>query len=329
MIPFSYSRPNDAADAVALCSREPGTKFLGGGTNLIDLMKMGVEQPEHLIDVTRLPLDAIEQIPGGIRIGALARNSEVAAHPLIVAGYPLLSQALLSGASPQVRNMATTGGNLLQRTRCYYFYDPSYKECNKRVPGSGCAALGGYNRMHAILGASDRCIATYPGDMAVALAALDARVIVQGAQRERTIPINTFYRLPGETPQIENELKAGELITAVEIPSPPANSRSEYIKVRDRNSFAFALVSVAALVALGENNRIGEARIALGGVAHKPWRVPVAEQGLRGKEATEAVFKATAENILRGARPYRYNAFKVELARRSIVRALLAASDRG
>jgi xanthine dehydrogenase YagS FAD-binding subunit len=327
MIPFTYVRPKDTADAVALGTREPASRFLGGGTNLVDLMKMGVEHPAHLIDVTRLPLAAIERTADGIRIGAMTRNTEVAAHPLVVGGYPLLSQALLSGASPQIRNVATTGGNLLQRTRCFYFYDPSYKECNKRVPGSGCAALNGYNRIHAILGASERCIATYPGDMAVALTALDARVIVQGAQRERTIPINTFYRLPGETPHIENDLKAGELITAVEIPQPPANSRSQYIKVRDRNSFAFALVSVAAIVAFGENNRIADARIALGGVAHKPWRVPAAEQALHGREANEDTFRETADAIVRGAKSYRYNGFKVELARRTIVRALLAASE--
>lgn len=329
MIPFTYSRATDVADAVALASREPGSKFLGGGTNLVDLMKMGVEHPAHLIDITRLPLATVEETPDGMRIGAMARNSDVAANPLVLRRYPLLSQALLSGASPQIRNMATVGGNLLQRTRCFYFYDPTYRECNKRVPGSGCAALHGYNRIHGILGTSDHCIATHPSDMAVALTALNARIVVHGPQRERTIPITSFYRLPGDTPQIENDLKAGELITAIDIPAPAAGSRSNYVKVRDRNSFAFALVSAAAVVDIGDNNRIREARIALGGVAHKPWRVPAAEEALRGQEATEAVFREAAEKLVRGARQYRYNGFKVELARRSAVRALLAASRTG
>jgi len=326
MRPFAYSRPSDAAGAITLAA-QPGAKYLGGGTNLVDLMKMGVERPEHLVSIGRLPLAAIEEKADGIRIGAMAKNSEVAAHPLVTQRYPLLSQALLSGASPQIRNMATVGGNLLQRTRCFYFYDPSYKECNKRAPGSGCAAIHGFNRIHAILGGSEHCIATYPGDMAVALMALDARIVVSGAQRERSIPIGAFYRLPGDTPQIENELKPGELITAVDLPPLPAGSRAHYLKVRDRNSFAFALVSVAALVDIDENNRIREARIALGGVAHKPWRLTAAEQAIRGRDATEAVFKEAAEVLLKGAKPYRYNGFKVELAHRATVRALVAASE--
>ena len=328
MRPFAYSRPNDVAGAIAL-GGQAGTKFLGGGTNLVDLMKMGVEHPAHLIAIDRLPLSAIEEKAGGVRIGAMAKNSEVAAHTLITQRYPLLSQALLSGASPQIRNMATVGGNLLQRTRCFYFYDPSYKECNKRVPGSGCAAIHGYNRIHAILGASDRCIATHPSDMAVALTALDARIVVKGAQRERSIPIGAFYRLPGETPEIENDLKPGELIVAVDLPPLSPGARSHYLKVRDRNSFAFALVSVAATVDVGDNNRIREVRIALGGVAHKPWRVPAAEQSMQGRDATEDVFKEAAEILLKGAKPHRYNAFKVELAHRATVRALLAATERG
>jgi xanthine dehydrogenase YagS FAD-binding subunit len=329
MRPFIYSRPNDVAEAIGMGSRESGAKFLGGGTNLIDLMKMGAEHPAHLIDIVRLPLAGIEEKPNGVRIGAMARNSEVAAHPLIMQHYPLLSQALLSGASPQIRNMATVGGNLMQRTRCFYFYDPSYKECNKRLPGSGCAAIGGYNRIHAILGASDHCIATHPSDMAVALAALDARIVARSVHGERLIPIAAFYRLPGDRPDIDNELKAGELITAVDIPVPPAQSRSHYLKVRDRNSFTFALVSAAAVLSVGENNRIRDARVALGGVAHKPWRMPAAEAVLRGRDATEATFREAAEILVKGARPYRYNGFKVELARRCTVRALLAASQRG
>jgi xanthine dehydrogenase YagS FAD-binding subunit len=328
MRPFAYSRPADVAGAVSLGSRQAGAKFLGGGTNLVDLMKMGVEHPEHLIDISRLPLTGIEERAGGIRIGAMARNSEVAAHPLVMQRFAVLSEALLSGASPQIRNMATVGGNLLQRTRCFYFYDPSYKECNKRAPGSGCAAIHGFNRIHAILGASDRCIATHPSDMAVALTALEARIVISGAHGERTVPIGAFYRLPGETPQIETDLKPGELITAVDVSALPAQSRSHYLKVRDRNSFAFALVSVAAVVAIGDDNRIRDARIALGGVAHRPWRVPAAEQALRGREASETNFREAAELLVKGARPHRDNAFKVELARRSAVRALLTASER-
>jgi xanthine dehydrogenase YagS FAD-binding subunit len=329
MRPFTYLRPHEAADAVAQVSRESGAKFLGGGTNLLDLMKMGVEHPAHLVDITRLPFGGIEEKAGGLRIGAMAKNSEVAANPIVLSRYAVLSEALLSGASPQVRNMATVGGNLLQRTRCYYFYDPTYKECNKRAPGSGCAAIQGYNRMHAILGASDHCIATHPSDMAVALTALDARIAIQGPQHERTVPITAFYRLPGDKPEIETELKPGELITAVELPAPMPGARSHYLKVRDRNSFAFALVSVAAVVDVGEDNRIREARLALGGVAHKPWRVPEAEAALRGREPGEGAFFEAAELLVKGAKPQRHNAFKVELARRSTVRALMTASRRG
>jgi xanthine dehydrogenase YagS FAD-binding subunit len=325
MIPFSYSRAGDAAEAVRQ-GQQSGAKFLGGGTNLVDLMKMGVEHPAHLVDITRVPLNTIEETGSGIRIGAMTRNSDLAAHPLVLERCPVLSQALLSGASPQIRNMATTGGNLLQRTRCFYFYDPSYRECNKRAPGSGCAAIHGYNRIHAILGTSDRCIATHPSDMAVALSALDARVLVSDGQRERTIPIDLFYRLPGTTPEIETNLKPGELITAIEVPAMAPRSRSNYVKVRDRNSYAFALVSVAAVVAVDENNRIEEARIALGGVAHKPWRVPAAEQALRMREAGEPAFREAAAILVKGARPYRYNGFKIELAQRATVRALMTAT---
>lgn len=330
MMPFTLSRADDVSAAVTQGNRGPGTKYLGGGTNLVDLMKMGVEHPAHLIDINRIPLATVEENANGIRIGALVRNSDLAAHPLILQRYPLLSQALLSGASPQIRNMATVGGNVLQRTRCFYFYDPTYKECNKRLPGSGCAALNGYNRIHAILGASDHCIAVHPSDMAVALTALDARIVVasssQSGRAERSIPIANFYRLPGDTPQIETELKPGELITAVDLPAASPQSRANYLKVRDRNSFAFALVSVAAQVEL-EGNRIKDARIALGGVALKPWRVPAAEQALRGKEAGAAAFREAADILVRGAKPHRFNAFKIELARRSIVRALSTASQ--
>ncbi len=327
MRPFSYSRPKDVAEAIAQERRQPETKFLGGGTNLVDLMKMGVERPAHLIDVTALPLGQIQEHADGLRIGALVRNSEVAAHPLIRTKYPVLSQAILAGASPQIRNMATTAGNLLQRTRCYYFYDPTYTECNKRVPGSGCAAIQGFNRIHAILGGSEHCIATYPGDMAVALTALGAQIVIRGPRGERTVPIDGFYRLPGDTPNIEHDLTPDELITAVELPGEAATG-SQYIKVRDRNSYAFALVSVAAVVSLASDNRIQQARIALGGVAPKPWRVTEAEDALRNQMATETSFQSAAEIVIRGAKPYRYNGFKIELARRTIVRALTAASQR-
>ncbi|HEX4134834.1 MAG TPA: xanthine dehydrogenase family protein subunit M [Bryobacteraceae bacterium] len=326
MIPFRYSAPASVEDAVTMAG-EPGSRFLAGGTNIIDLMKMGVEHPSHLIDITRLPIDRIEEHQGGVRLGALTRNTAVAAHRLIRERYPVLSQAILAGASPQIRNMATTGGNLLQRTRCFYFYDPSYSECNKRVPGSGCAALQGNNRIHAILGASDRCIATYPGDMAVALAALDAKVVLRGPRGERSEAMDTFYRLPGDTPNIEHDLLPGEMITAVDLP-PVQATGSRYLKVRDRNSFAFALVSVAAMLNIDAAGKITQARFALGGVAPRPWRVPEAEDALRGKIPADSVFRDAADILLRGAKPYRFNGFKVELARRAVVRALASASTR-
>lgn len=325
MRPFTYTVPANVDGAIAAQQRQPETKYLGGGTNLVDLMKMGVEHPSHLVDVTRLPLGRIEEHAGGMRVGALARNSEVAAHPAIRQRYPVLSHAILSGASPQIRNMATTGGNLLQRTRCYYFYDPAYSECNKRTPGSGCAAMLGYNRIHAILGSSEKCIATYPGDMAVALAALDAQIVLRGPQGERSLPVNRFYRLPGDTPHVENDMHVGELITAVDLPSEAADKRSYYLKVRDRNSYAFALVSVAAVLDIDADNRIRNARIALGGVAPKPWRALDVEAALRGQPATEQAFRDAAPLAVRDARPQRDNAFKVELARRAVVRALMAA----
>jgi xanthine dehydrogenase YagS FAD-binding subunit len=321
MTPFTYTCPKSVDAAIRAYGEGPDVRFIGGGTNLLDLMKMGVERPTHLVDINRLPLTHIEERNGGVRIGALVRNSDAANHELIRSRYPLLSQAILAGASAQLRNMATMGGNLLQRTRCYYFYDPSYQECNKRSPGSGCAAKAGYNRIHAILGASEQCIATNPSDMCVALLALDAVVRAKGPNGERSIPMAEFHRLPGDTPHIETNLHPGELITAIDIPPMPFAKRSHYLKVRDRNSYAFALVSVAAILEV-DNGTVRRANIALGGVAHKPWRAEKAERMLIGKKPDEASFRAAAEAEMHEARPYRNNAFKVELARRSIVRAL-------
>jgi xanthine dehydrogenase YagS FAD-binding subunit len=324
MNPFTYSRAQDAEQAVSAVAAKPQAKFLGGGTNLIDLMKMGVETPAQLIDINRLPLAQVEELPEGkgVRLGALARNSDVAEHPLIIERYPVLSQAFLAGASPQLRNLATIGGNLLQRTRCYYFYDPAFPQCNKRNPGSGCGALNGFNRIHAILGQSDQCIATNPSDMNVALAALDAVIRVQGPNGEREIPIADFHRLPGSTPNIDTNLQADELITAVDLPAITFATRSHYLKMRDRASYAFALVSVAAILEIGGDGKITNARIALGGVAHKPWRAVEAEQALVGQNADERSFTAAAEAALAKAKAYKYNEFKIELAKRSIVRAL-------
>jgi xanthine dehydrogenase YagS FAD-binding subunit len=329
MRPFTYVRAKTAAEAMSSVE-QPSAKFLGGGTNLLDLMKMGVEQPSHLVDITRLPLSNIEggtgDNAGGLRIGAMARNSDVAADKRVQQDYAVLSQALLAGASPQIRNMATVGGNILQRTRCYYFYDPSYQECNKRVPNSGCAAIQGYNRIHAILGASESCIAVHPSDMAVALCALNARVVIQSLRSTRSVPIDGFYRLPGSTPQIETLLRTGEIITAIELPAPVAKSRHHYLKIRDRRSYAFGLVSVAAVLSITDDGHIEEARIALGGVAPKPWRVPAAEEALKGTAASEGAFRHAADLIVRGAKPHRYNGFKVEMARRAVVRALTVVS---
>jgi xanthine dehydrogenase YagS FAD-binding subunit len=324
MNPFSYSRVNDADQALAELSGKPEGKFLGGGTNLVDLMKMGVETPTQLIDINRLPLAQIEELPGGkgVRIGAVARNSEVAEHDLIKTRYPVLSEALLAGASPQLRNMATVGGNLLQRTRCYYFYDPAFPQCNKRNPGSGCGALDGFNRIHAILGQSEQCIATHPSDMCVAMAALEAVVRVRGPKGEREIKFEDFHRLPGNTPERDTNLAADELIIAVDLPGTPFAERSHYLKVRDRASYAFALVSVAAALDLDSSKKIKAVRLALGGVAHKPWRAYKAEKDLVGKNADEKTFRAAAEAELAAAKGYKYNSFKIELAKRAIVRAL-------
>jgi xanthine dehydrogenase YagS FAD-binding subunit len=319
---FTYVRAGDARAAVAAVAGDPETRFLGGGTNLLDLMKMGTERPAHLVDVSRLPFAVVEARGDGVRVGAMARNSDVADHPLIRSRYPLLTQALVAGASPQLRNMATVGGNLLQRTRCAYFYDPTLGACNKRHPGAGCSALDGEHRMHAILGASERCIATHPSDMAVALMALDATVQVVGPDGARSIPIADFHRLPADHPEIDTTLRRDELITAVDLPPLAFGRRAHYLKVRDRRSYAFALVSVAAMLDVGGDRRVREARIALGGVAPKPWRVIDAERALVGRPADEAAFRDAAARLLAGAAPRRDNAFKVELARRSIVRAL-------
>ena len=326
MTPFAYRRAQTVDDAVRLVLA-PGAHFLGGGTNLIDLAKGGVVQPMLLVDVSRLPLaDVVEAPDGGVRIGAMARNSDVANHPLIRTRYPLLSQALLAGASPQLRNMATVGGNLLQRTRCPYFYDTGFEHCNKRAPGSGCGAVDGINRNHAILGASPACIATHPSDMCVALAALRASVRVHGPRGERRIAMADFHRLPGDTPQRDTTLATGELIVGVDLPPDGFAGHAHYLKVRDRASYAFALVSVAAALDV-RGGTIQDAALALGGVAHKPWRRPEAETRLVGREPTDAVFGEAADLLLQGARPASQNGFKVTLARRAIVRALQAARE--
>lgn len=327
MINADYQRAASPAAAVALKRQYPDAAFLGGGTNLLDLMKADVARPTLLIDVTRLPLRDVTELPdGGLRIGALVRNSDMANHPLVRTRYPLLSQALLAGASAQLRNMATAGGNLMQRTRCYYFYDTGFSECNKRVPGSGCAARAGHNRIHAILGASAQCVATHPSDMAVALSALRATVRVQGSGGERPIALTDFYRLPGDTPQLDTELAHDELITAIELPAPRFARRSHYLKVRDRASYAFALVSVAVGLDLAEDGTVRDAALSLGGVAHKRWRVPAAEQALVGRRLDRAGIANATDLLLAGSVPLAHNAFKVELARRSIERALQNAA---
>ncbi|PAU66087.1 FAD-binding molybdopterin dehydrogenase [Pseudomonas sp. PIC25] len=326
MSPFAYRKPAALDEALALAG--PGARFIAGGTNLLDLMKQDVLRPKLLIDITGLPLRGIAPTgDGGLLIGALVSNAELARHPEVLRRYPLLSRAILAGASPQLRNMASTGGNLLQRTRCYYFYDTA-TPCNKREPGSGCAARDGLNRTHAILGASEHCVATHPSDMCVALAALEARVIVAGPEGERRIPFADFHRLPGDTPHQDNNLEEGELITAVEMPPAGFASHCTYLKVRDRASYAFALVSVAALLEL-DGGLIREARIAVGGVAHKPWRDSAAEVALIGQPPVEASFHAAADILLRDAQPLTHNGFKIELARRCIVRALSDAIGGG
>lgn len=325
MRPFKYTRATDPNGAASAVAANPQAKFLAGGTNILDLMKEDVERPNELVDLTRLQLAEIKETGGGISIGALATNTDTANHPLIRRDYPLLTQAIVAGASGQLRNMATNGGNLMQRTRCQYFYDTAMP-CNKREPGSGCGAFEGLNRMHAILGWSESCVATYPGDMATALYALDALVRLRSADgRDRTLPVNEFHRLPGDTPQRDNNLEHGELIVAIELPKSNFAGNSYYLKVRDRASYAFALVAVAAALEL-DGRDIKQARVVLGGVAHKPWRSEEAEAALAGKPASEESFRAAADLALREAKPLAHNGYKVELAKRAIVRALMRAS---
>ncbi|QHS63360.1 FAD binding domain-containing protein [Chitinophaga agri] len=324
MRPFKFSIAGDPETAITTVSANANAKFLGGGTNLLDLMKEDVTHPSALINITRLKHTAIEKTDNGILIGGMATNSFTANHEKIRKNYPLLSMAILAGASAQIRNMATNGGNLNQRTRCTYFYDVSMP-CNKREPGSGCGALKGMNRNHAIFGWSEKCVAVYPSDMAVALSALDAVVHVQGGSTgKRTIPFADFHRLPGNNPEIDNNLKHGELITSIELPENDLADHSYYLKIRERSSYAFALVSVAAAMSL-DGTKIKDVRIALGGVAHKPWRAAAAEQLLKGRDATIANFKAAATAELSKAKPLEHNKYKVKLAGDAIVRALTYA----
>jgi xanthine dehydrogenase YagS FAD-binding subunit len=326
MINFAYARSADIDGALRLVA-QPRAQFIAGGTNLIDLVQQDVERPELLVDITKIAaLREVRELPGGgVRIGSLAPNSDLAIHPLILERYPLLSQALLSGASPQLRNLATVGGNLLQRTRCYYFCDPAFPRCNKRRPGSGCDALDGFNRIHAILGASEHCIAVNPSDMCVALAALDAVVEVRSLRGSRRIAFQDFHLLPGTTPERETSLAPGELITAVELPPSAHAAHSFYLKVRDRASYAFALVSVAAGLDL-DRDRVRNARLALGGVALKPWRLSATEAALAGQRLAALDLDALAAQALSDARSYEHNAFKPRLAERAIVRALRVAA---
>ncbi|MEU6644517.1 xanthine dehydrogenase family protein subunit M [Saccharomonospora sp. NPDC046836] len=320
MIPFTYARAGDAADAVRL-GGATDAKYLGGGTNLVDLLRETIERPAALVDVTGLSSAIEERENGGLLIGAAARNTAVAEHRFVRTRYPVLSRAILAGGSAQIRNMATVGGNILQRTRCPYFYDADGFRCNKRNPGQGCDARDGFNRTHAILGASSACVAVHPSDMCVALAALDADVHLRGAAGTRTVPLTELHRLPGDHPEIETVLEPGELITTVELPAPPPKTRSLYRKVRDRASYAFALVSVAAVLGV-EDGRVTDVRLALGGVAPKPWRARTAENALTGGPATTQAFRAAAEAELADAIPLRDNGFKVELAKRTITAVL-------
>ncbi|KAF0845452.1 FAD binding domain-containing protein [Nocardia caishijiensis] len=325
---FGYERATGAEQAVATMLAEPDAVFLGAGTNLVDHLKLGIAAPGLLVDVSRLPFDDIvERQDGGVRVGATVRNADLAAHPIVRARYPMLSAALLAGASPQLRNLATTAGNLLQRTRCPYFQDVT-TPCNKRTPGSGCSAIGGYDRDQAVLGASEQCIATHPSDMAVAMTALDATVRVLGADGEREIPLIDLHRLPGNEPERDTVLAHGDLITAVDLPALDLAARSTYRKVRDRASYAFALVSVAAALDLADG-LVRDCRIAFGGVAHKPWRAHAAEAALRGRPATEASFADAAEAELAAARPQQHNAFKIPLARKVLVATLRDLTEQG
>ena len=323
MEPFSYVRTDQGAAAIKRVGGESRSAFIGGGTTILDLMKLNVESPQQLVDINRVPLARIEVSDKNVRIGALVRNSDLAYHDVIRKRYPVLSEALLAGASPQIRNMATVGGNLMQRTRCTYFRDVAWA-CNKREPGSGCSALDGYNRSHALLGTSEKCIATHPSDMCVALAALDAVIVTQAPQGERRIPIGDFYIAYGDDPARETVLSRAELITAVELTNTPFFARSHYLKVRDRASFEFALASAAVALEI-EDGTIRAARLALGGVATKPWRSAEGEKALIGARAGEAAYAAAAKAALQGAKPQKHNSFKIELARRVINRALATA----
>ena len=326
MYPFDYVQATDEGAAVKSVVPRPDAKYLAGGTTLIDLIKLHVERPAHLVDVTGLPLAQIADLPGGgVRIGALVKNSDLAHDARIQKGYPVLSEALLSGASPQLRNMATTAGNLMQRTRCYYFRDTA-TPCNKREPGSGCPAIGGYNRIHAVLGTSDKCIASHPSDMCVAMTALDAVIRVQGPGGERVIPIGEFYIPYGEDPVRETVLQHGELITAVDLPASPFAARSHYLKVRDRASYAFALASAAIALDV-QGGKIAQARVVMGGVGSKPWRSLDAEKTLVGHAPGPDVYRTAAEAALKGAKGYKDNAFKIELAKRTVVRCLTTVGN--
>jgi xanthine dehydrogenase YagS FAD-binding subunit len=325
MIDFDYVKARDVSHALSQIAASPAAKFIAGGTNLIDLMKENVARPTRLIDITGLPLGEIEETDaGGLLIGSLVPNSDLAYDARITKRYPLLSSSILAGASAQLRNMASTGGNLLQRTRCLYFYDTT-TPCNKREPGSGCSAIDGFNRMNAILGWSEACIAVHPSDMCVALAVLEATVHVSGPKGDRAIPFAEFHRLPGDTPDIETALARDEIITAIELPAEGFAGNYSYLKIRDRLSYAFALVSVAAVLKL-EAGAIKEARLALGGVAHKPWRVPDAEKTLDGQKPSRKAFGEAADALLKGAKGFAHNSFKIELARRAIVRTLEQAA---
>ena len=323
---FTYTRAHNLDETLNEVSNNGHSKFVAGGTNLIDLMRVNVERPDHIVDINHLELNSIEETEnGGLLLGSLVKNADTAYNEKVQRRYPLLAKAILAGASPQLRNMATNGGNLLQRTRCYYFYDTA-TACNKRDPGTGCGAMHGYNRIHAILGASDHCIATHPSDMCVALTALNATIHILGREGKRSIPIKNFHRLPGDTPHIDTNLKPGELITGIELPPDNLAQHYQYIKIRDRRSYAFALVSVAVALEL-DAGMIKDVRIGLGGVAHKPWRDEAAENMLKGKPPVERNFRDAAEMILQEAKGLQYNHFKIELSKRAIVRALSEARD--
>jgi len=321
---FTYHQAKNISDATSAAAQNKEAKFIAGGTNLIDLMKYRIENPDQLIDLTKLAFDKIENTKnGGLRLGALVTNADTAYHPEVEKRYPLVAKAILSGASAQLRNAATNGGNLLQRTRCYYFYDTA-TPCNKREPGSGCSAIKGFNRIHAILGTSEACIATHPSDLCVALAALDATVQVTGADGDRSIPFLEFHRLPGDTPAVDTNLRPDEVITAIDLPAQNFSKHFAYVKVRDRPSYAFAVVSAAAAIEL-EGDKIKDIRVALGGVAHKPWRKPEVEKKVIGKTANEATYKKLAEELIAGAEGFSHNAFKIPLVKKTIVRALTEA----